>query len=175
MEAGGIDAEIKIEPLGPSHDRAAFSCGNALIDEFCTKKAQKDHDRYKVRVFVASEVGAVSVIGFYSLTIRSIEPGLIPGIGFGGRDIPAIYLSMIGVCSDRQGCGIGTDLIYDAFGRCVRVSEDVGAYCIWLTAVDEPTLEYYESLGFLRTTPGKLNMYLPLQTLRTAAQAAIQA
>jgi GNAT superfamily N-acetyltransferase len=164
------DHSLIIEPLSEQHERAAFCCGNEYIDNWCKTKAHKDHNNYKSRVFVARAAEDQKVLGIYSLTMRSLQPKRILNIGFGGRDIPAVYFATLGVTADAKKGGIGTALMVDSFKRVLRVSEDVGAYCIWLTCVDEPTVSFYESVQFARIEPDSLDMYVPLQTLRDAFQ-----
>ena len=51
-----LSASAEIEPLGPSHDRAAFSCGNADLDEYLKRYAKQDVRR---NIGTGSESGAV--------------------------------------------------------------------------------------------------------------------
>ena len=160
--------QFEIQPLDLTHDREAFCCGNDYIDDWCKRKAHKDHEKYKSRVFVATEKGQLQVVGIYCLTIRSLQPKRIPDIGFGRRDIPAIYFATLGVSQTFAKRGLGTALMTDAFQRVLRVSEEVGTYCLWLECVDEPTVHFYNSLGFQRIEKSKLDMYVPLETIRDA-------
>ncbi len=157
---------IRIKPLGPQHDRGAFCCGNDQIDAFCRDRAQKDHDRYRTRVFVACPDASNVVVGFYSLSVRSIAPRTILNIGFGSWDIPGVYLGMIGVCQDVAKGGIGSALMLDAFTRTLKVAENAGTYCLWLTAIDEERAAWYAARDFVRMEPGKLDMYVPVETIR---------
>lgn len=160
-----------IEPLGPQHDRGAFCCGNAIIDRFCTEQAQKDHDRYKVRVRVACDEGCIRVQGFYSLCVSTLAEKTIFGLNkFGKRPIPAVYLAMIGVTEERAGKGLGKVLMRDAFQRTLVVADNAGAYCLWLDAVDEEKAEFYAKLGFERIEPNQLRMYIPIETIRDAVE-----
>ncbi len=56
----------------------------------------------------------------------------------------------------------------DSFERVLRVAEDVGAYCLWLTSVSEVRVKFYSDRKFMRIEDGKLDMYLPLETIRDA-------
>lgn len=163
--------DIVIEPLDPSHDRGAFCCGNDIIDQWCRERATTEHNKYRTRVFVGRAPDSQRVLGFYSLSVRSLAPKTLLGIGFGNRDIPGIYLAMLGVCERSSGTGIGGALMIDAFRRALRVAEEAGTYCLWLTAVDEAKAEWYSRKQFLRIEEG-LEMYLPLDTIRDAFAAA---
>lgn len=156
-----------IEPLGPQHDRGAFCCGNDVIDQFCRDRAQKDHDRYKVRLRIARDEGSAEVAGFYSLVTSVLKPKRIFNVAkFGDRPIPAVYLAMLGVTEAHAGNGLGQALMYDAFERTALVADNAGAYCLWLQAVDERTAGYYEKLQFTRIEGTGLDMYIPIDTIK---------
>jgi hypothetical protein len=55
-----------IEPLG-KHDRAAFSCGVAALDDWFHLRAGQDEKRNMARVFVAID-DQRGIVGFYSLS-----------------------------------------------------------------------------------------------------------
>ena len=55
-----------IEPLG-KHDRAAFSCGVAVLDDWFRLRAGQDEKRNVARVFVAID-DQRGIVGFYSLS-----------------------------------------------------------------------------------------------------------
>ena len=62
-----------IELLGPHHDRAAFSCGNASLDDFIKTKARKENDLGYCAVFIlVEEQGAQPIVGYYSLSSHSV-------------------------------------------------------------------------------------------------------
>ncbi len=154
-----------IEPLGPQHDRGAFCCGNEVIDKFFVERGLADHNRRKVRIRIARAESS-DVLGFYSLVASTLAPKRILGVvKFGPRPIPAIYLAMIGVCEAIQGLQLGKALMLDAFEQAISVADRVGAYCLWLQAVDERTVAFYEKLGFERVEPGGLEMYIPIDTI----------
>jgi hypothetical protein len=159
---------FRIEPLGPDHDRGAFCCGNPTIDSFCTEQALKDHDKGKVRVFVACPDDTNRVVGFYSLVVATLEPRVFPG--FGKRRIPALYLAMVGVHEEwRAGVkGTGTALMVHAFQRTLEIADRAGLYCLFLDAVDDKTAGFYAGIQFERITEGKLAMYIAIPTIRDA-------
>lgn len=168
---------LTIEPLAKKHERGAFSCGNVKIDNFFRNNARKDHDAYKVRVFVATEAQSNIALGFYSLTLTALVPD---SVSEEARDkfhrvqaVPAIYLAMIGVMSDRQLKGIGYRMMQDVFNRALQISENAGCYAIALDALDSDTAVKYQRYGFEPFVEGELKMFITLSTLRAARHAAI--
>ena len=58
---------LVIEPLGKQHDRTAFTCGQAELDDWFRRRASQDERRNVARVFVATD-DALGLVGFYSLS-----------------------------------------------------------------------------------------------------------
>jgi hypothetical protein len=166
---------FRIEPLGEHHLREAFSCHNEIIDGFFMQRALKDHNRYKVRVQVAVCGDDPTVVGFYSLALKTLGPQkTLFGIGnkFGERQIPAVYLAMIATTAAVQKQRVGTELMLHAFDTTLRIADLAGTACLTLDAVDDAKATWYESLSFQRLEPESLSMYIPLGTVREACMAA---
>lgn len=166
---------FRIQPLGETHLRGAFSCNNDIIDGFLKERSLRDHDRFKVRVRVATVGDDLTVLGFYSLALKTLAPKKnLFGIGnkFGERQIPAVYLAMIATHTNHQKKGIGTDLMFDAFEKTLLIADLAGTACLTLDAVDEEKAAWYETLSFQRIEPDSLSMYIPLGTVREACEAA---
>ena len=111
-------AHIVIEPFDPSkHDRAAFSCGVAQVDNYFPKTVNKLAKADNVRFYVM--VGADGmVIGFYALNAHAVHYPYLPAKYARARpahgNIPAAYISMIGRDQNFRGCGYSDDLLVDA-------------------------------------------------------------
>ena len=65
-----------IEPLG-KHDRAAFSCGVAALDDWFCLRAGQDEKRNVARVFVAID-DQLGIVGFYSLSSFTLAIADLP-------------------------------------------------------------------------------------------------
>lgn len=119
---------------------------------------------------MATHAGAHDVVGFYYLTATSWEHEQV------GREvadkflmldkIPALYLGMLGVHTPADRQGIGTELLIDAFKRVLMIAENAGVWALTLDATDEAAVSYYERFDFERITPGGLELYLPVGTIR---------
>ncbi len=93
-----------IEPLDPSkHDRGAFSCGIEQVDNYFRKTANKlaKSDNVRVHCMVGS---SGQVIGFTAINAHSVHFSKLPDRFARNRpshgQIPAAYISMIGVASN---------------------------------------------------------------------------
>jgi ribosomal protein S18 acetylase RimI-like enzyme len=167
-----------IEPLDPAkHDRAAFSCGVEQVDNFFRKTANKLARAGNLRVFVmVSPAG--ELIGFYALNAHAIDYSELPANHArtrpGHGQIPAAYISMIGVDTCFSGKGYGGDLLVDALTRIVRAADDIGISVVILDVLDcgnadlvQRRLKLYISYGFTPLPSQPLRLFLPIATVRS--------
>jgi GNAT superfamily N-acetyltransferase len=168
--------EIEIKPLASAHERGAFSCASTRkIQNFCRNNAMKDHDLYKVRVYVACRPIEHVVLGYYSLVLTVLNPDDVSGEAqekFSRvKAVPAIYLAMLGVSDDCAGGKIGKRLVAHAIDRALEISEIAGAYAIALDALDDEVAEMYGELGFEKFAEGERKMFMPLSEARSAMES----
>ncbi len=67
------ESSLTVEPLGPHHDRASFSCGESSLDHYIRRRASQDVRRRVARVFVASASPPEQIVGYYTLSAVSFE------------------------------------------------------------------------------------------------------
>ncbi len=176
MSAEGDNRNI-IEPLDPAkHDRAAFSCGVAQVDNFLKKTANKLVRADNLRVFVMSSPEG-DLVGFYALNAHSVDytdlPPKFAKARPGHGSIPAAYISMIGVDQHHAGKGYGGALLIDALERIAAAADKLGIAVAMLDVLDcgDPTLvekrkRLYSGYGFEPLTSNELRLFLPLATVR---------
>ena len=171
---------IIIEPLDPQkHDRAAFSCGTARLDNFLKRTARKHQAGDFTRVWVATESGQTDILGYYALNAHTLEGNDLPGHltknapRFGG--IPAVYLSMIAVNRRYQGQGVGRILLADALSRAVGAAEQIGLKAVVLDVIEDGGAEiterrraFYAAMGFQSLPSRPLRMFISIETVRRA-------
>jgi predicted N-acetyltransferase YhbS len=68
--------------------------------------------------------------------------------------IPVVLLARLAVSEDAQGQGIGRELVRHAALLTLKVAGLVGVRALVVDAVDEPTADFYEHVGF---TPNDAN------------------
>ena len=166
-----------IESLDPAkHDRAAFSCGIAQVDNFFRRTANKLVKADNVRTFVMVDQDG-GLIGFYAVNAHAIDYTDLPGRFARHRPshgtIPAAYISMIGVDTRFQGQGYGGDLLIDCLARLARAAEALGIAVVILDVLDcgDPErvarrLTLYTSYGFQPLPSNGLRLFLPMATVR---------
>lgn len=177
MIAGGATGARTIEPFDPArHDRTAFSCGVEQVDNFFKLTANKLANANNLRVFVLTENGTVT--GFYALNAHAIDVVTLPGkyarTRPGHGNIPAAYISMIGVDSRYQRRGFGGDLLFDALKRVAAAANNIGIAIVLLDVLDCGHPErvarrkaLYQSYGFTPLATNPLRLYMPLAKVRT--------
>ncbi len=166
-----------IEPLDPQkHDRAAFSCGVAQVDNFFRKTANKLSKADNLRVFVmAREDG--TVIGFYALNAHGISYADLPEKYARDRPrhgtIPAAYISMIARDIRFARGGFGGDLLVDCLKRILMASEQIGVSVAMLDVLDDgdpeavaKRLALYVGYGFAPLASNPPRLFLSVSTIR---------
>jgi ribosomal protein S18 acetylase RimI-like enzyme len=176
VTASGADL-YAIEPLDPDrHDRAAFSCGVDQVDNFFRKTANKLARADNLRVFVMVSA-AGDLIGFYALNAHAVDYADLPAKYARTRpahgQIPAAYISMIGVDKRFAGKGFGGDLLADALTRIARAAGDLGIAVVMLDVLDcgdpvvvQRRLRLYTGYGFTPLPSRPLRLFLSIATVR---------
>jgi len=154
-------AAIRIEPLGPEHDRSTFSCGVPALDRYLREQAGQDARRRVAAPFVASTDG-MKVLGFYTLSATSIQLAEIP-VALAKKlprypRLPATLLGRLATDLSARGVGLGRLLLVDAIARAVR--SEIASFALMLDAKDENAAAFYERESFIRL-PGT-----PIRLLR---------
>jgi len=109
-------ADLRVEVLGASHDRAGFACGVESLDRYLKTQASQDARRRANAVFVMVEIVSPTVIvGYFSLCATSLSPGDVPEAArkFVPRYplVSATLLARLAIARERQGEGLGGILL----------------------------------------------------------------
>jgi GNAT superfamily N-acetyltransferase len=162
---------LAVEPLGPHHDRAGFSCGNASLDDFIRTKARKEQELGFSAVFIAVvKPGDGTIRGYYGLAAHSV---MVQGIPPDARKrfprYPAVPTTLLGRLArgiQFQGQRVGEFLLLDALKRALQSSEHVGSYAVVVDAIDRAAISFYSKFGFLPTDERPDRLYLPIASIR---------
>jgi GNAT superfamily N-acetyltransferase len=159
-----------IEPLGPDHDRAAFSCGVDALDRYLREQAGQDLRRHVAAPFVLRLPRAPRVLGYYTLSAYSIRPSdLAPELARRLPRYPLLPAFLLGrlaldVCC--RGRGWGELLLLDALRRCLRTQHEIAAVAVVVDAIDETARAFYERYGFRRFSDAPDRLYLAMSTIQ---------
>ncbi len=166
-----MESEYSVEPLGPQHNRAAFSCGVDELDTYIKKYASQDQRRYLAAVHVLRRVSEpATILGYYTLGGYAVEyTGLSPTMvkNLPRYDVlPAALIGRLTVDQRHQGQGFGKLLLIHAFEMVLRRQRDMAAMAIIVEAKDDASRAFYEKYGFLRMPDRPYRLVIPMTTVK---------
>ena len=164
------------EPIHKKHDRAAFDCGEAALNEFLRRYARKSHELGGAKTFLAIDnADNKTILGFYSLSPAAVEYSRTPETvrrGLARHDVPGFRLARLAVDRRLQGQGLGGVLLLAAGRRCMRASAEVGGVVLVIDAKNERVAGWYASYGAVPLLDAPLSLLLPLATIEAALKKA---
>jgi GNAT superfamily N-acetyltransferase len=168
--------EFRVEPLGPRHNRNAFSCGVPALDRYLQKQASQDVSKYVAATFVITPDGA-TIAGFYSLSSYAVSLDDLPE-ELGKKlprypSVPATLIGRLAVNSGFQGQGIGKLLLANALGRVLATSITIATAVVVVDAKDEALLKFYIHHGFIPLATHPNRLIYPVKTIAAVADKSI--
>jgi predicted GNAT family N-acyltransferase len=159
--------EYSIEPLGPHHNRAAFSCGLDEMDAYIQRQARQDMERNLAAVFVLTRDGK-TIDGFYTLSAHSILAADLPeslGQKLPRFPLPVTLLGRMAVREALRGQGLGEWILMHALERALIASRQVAS---WAVVVDakENSRAFYLKYEFLPLPSRPNRLFLPMKTIK---------
>ena len=157
---------FRIEGLSSSHDRSTFTCGNERIDRYFRQTVTQDMKRRYATCFVAVEHATGRVAGFYTLSSNNVALTDVPS-ELARRlprypSVPATLIGWMGRHVEFRGLGLGEALLFDAIQTVATAS--IGSHAIFVDAIDEKAIAFYQSYGFVALTDRPSAMYIPVAT-----------
>ncbi|RKT47700.1 GNAT family N-acetyltransferase [Thiocapsa rosea] len=156
---------LVVEPLGPEHERAVFSCGEAVLDQYLKQRAGQDVRRRIARVFVCTGSDPRTILGFYTLSALSVDVGLLPRTlarRLPKQPVPAALLGRLAVSRDAHGQGIGRLLLADAVKRAMSAGATIGIHALVVDAKADRAKGFYERFGLNVLPDRPERLFLPL-------------
>jgi|SRR6266566_3481583 len=161
-----------VEPLARGHDRENFDCGEPALNDYLQRQATQDTRRGVSRVYVAHEKGSSEVLGYYTLSATSFSKKSLPEAEakrLPHYPIPAALLGRLAVDRSCHGQGMGKFLLFNALHRVLQAAESLAVYALIVDAKNDNARAFYERYGFIRFPDIESRLFVPLETLRTAA------
>lgn len=148
------------------HDRVAFRCGDAALDDYLQKYAAQQNAKGISTVFVLVDPATPSkILGFYTLSAAQID---VQQLNDAERKrlprypVPCFRMGRLARHIDNRGNGLGELLIGCAVDRCLHARSLVGAYALLVDAKNEKAKSFYEQYGFTACVDAPMTLYLPL-------------
>jgi GNAT superfamily N-acetyltransferase len=152
-------------PLGRTHDRTAFDCGDDDLNTYLRRYARQNHASGGAKCFVAVPHDTPArILGFYTLSPASIEFSRAPSVvtrGPGRHDLPVYRLGRLAVDQTMQGRGLGGALLWRAVQRCLAVVPEAGGVALLIDAKSDQAAAWYESHGAVRLLDAQRSLVLP--------------
>jgi GNAT superfamily N-acetyltransferase len=141
---------VRVERLGDHHEVGNFSCGVKDLDDWLSVHALDNQRRDLSRTFLLLD-DADRVVGYYALTMGGVRKEALPtryGRGLPKFDIGMVLLARFAIADERQGQGLGRDLLIEAIERAADAGTHVAARFIAVDPIDEAARAFYAKFGF---------------------------
>lgn len=161
-------------PLGRKDIRDSFTCGVASLDTWLVQHAPSADAAGSARTYVVIDEEQERVVGYYALTVASLEREEATGRASKGMPrhaIPAMLLARLAVDESVQGAGVGATLLADAMQRTLLVAEEAGIRLFLVHALDEEARSFYLRYGFEASPSDPMNLQLLVKDIRATIEA----
>lgn len=141
---------MRVERLGDHHEVGKFSCGVKDLDDWLRVHALDNQRRDLSRTFLLLDDGDY-VVGYYALTMGGVRKEALPtryGRGLPKFDIGMVLLARFAIAGERQGQGLGRDLLIEAIEKAADAGTYVAARSIAVDPIDEAARAFYAKFGF---------------------------
>jgi GNAT superfamily N-acetyltransferase len=163
-------------PLERKDPRDGFSCGVPSLDSWLVEHAPSADAVGSARTYVVIDEEQGRVVGYYALTVASLERDEVTGRASRGmprHPIRVMLLARLAVDESVQGEGIGATLLVDAMKRTQLVAEETGIRLLLVHAVNEEARSFYLHYGFEASPSDPMNLQLLVKDIRaTIAESA---
>ncbi|RJQ78894.1 MAG: GNAT family N-acetyltransferase [Desulfobacteraceae bacterium] len=166
---------LRIELLTKRHDRKGFDCGEPALNNYLKKTARQHIEKGISRTFILVDTEEpTSILGFFTLASCEVVTSGLPGKS--GRIYPAkaqaAKLARLAVSTHQQRRGLGSIMMVEAMQRTLAVAENIGIIGFFVNAKNQDARKYYEQFGFIALPNNPLELFLPLNSLKAAIEAA---
>jgi ribosomal protein S18 acetylase RimI-like enzyme len=161
---------FRIEPLGPLHNRSAFSCGVDSLDLYLKNQAGQDLKKHAAVSFVLTSDGK-EIAGYYTLSQYAVQLANVPEhLARKLPKYPMVPTTLIGrlaVSTAFRGQGHGETLLMDALNRIFQHSKELASAGAIVDAIDNAAVAFYKKYGFLDLPNVPRRLFLPMGTLES--------
>lgn len=153
--------------LGASHEKAKFSCGKAMLDNYIQKQAKQDVKGKVSACFILSDDDKV-IKGYYTLSNGSIPRSQLPESFVKQlqkyHDLPVTILGRLAVDNKFKGQKLGSLLLLDALKRSYDATSNLGSMAVVVDPIEQEAKEFYTKYGFT-LLPDSGRMFMPMATI----------
>jgi len=158
---------LRVEALGPQHDRSSFASGAEALDRHLRTQASQDARKNIAAPFVLV-VPDGSIAGYYTLSATGVILTEFPAEITRRLPryplVPATLLGRLAVDRRYQGLGYGRFLLADALHRAVR--GEIASFAVVVDAKDEAARRFYARESFLTFPDHPMKLFRPMADIR---------
>ncbi len=160
--SGAPEGSLRVEALGPHHNRSSFDSGVEALDRYLRTQAGQEACKNIAAPFVlVLPDGAIG--GYYTLSSTAVKLSELPADVTRRLPryplVPATLLGRLAVDLRYRGKGFGRFLLADALHRAVR--SEIASFAVVVDAKDEAARRFYEE-SFLPLLDQPMRLYRPL-------------
>jgi GNAT superfamily N-acetyltransferase len=153
---------LRVEALGPQHDRNGFASGVEPLDRYFRTQAGQDARKNMAAPFVlVLPDGGIG--GYYTLSSTSVKLAELPDNVARRLPryplVPATLLGRLAVDRRFQGRGYGRFLLADALLRALR--SEIASFAVVVDAKDDAARRFYERESFLPLLDEPMKLFRP--------------
>ncbi len=159
----------EIVPLDRSHNRSGFDCGVPELNTFLKATARQHCQKGISRTFVLTD-GSSAILGFFSLTLCELHSEQLPATHarkYPLHGLPAVRLARLAISRKEQKRGYGELLLTEAIHRTALIAEQAGVIGLFVDAKDDAARKFYVRYGFITIPEHPLQLFLPIETIRS--------
>jgi len=164
-----------VERLGSDHRLQGFDSGEPALDTWLLRHARSASAAGSAQTFVVVGRRQERVVGYYALTVASIEHADATERarkGMPAHPIPAVLLARLAIDLSAQGEGLGAWLLQDSMRRALAAAESMGIRVLLVHALRHSARSFYERFGFEPSPADPLNLQLLIKDIRKSFDAA---
>jgi GNAT superfamily N-acetyltransferase len=162
MSGTALD-RLRVEALGPQHDRVGFESGADPLDRYFHVHAGQDARKNMAAPFVLVLPDG-TIGGYYTLSATAVKLAEFPAQTVRKLPryplVPATLLGRLAVDRRHQGRGYGRFLLADALFRSVR--SEIASFAVIVDAKDENARRFYERESFLSFPDQPMKLFRPM-------------
>lgn len=137
-------------PLGAADDRTSFDCGRESLNRWFRRHSLRNQEAGITRTSVVCDPKTGLIAGYVSLAATHIERAWLPKADQRNRPdpIPAALLGQLAIDRRYQGKGYARSLMFFALTTAVRLSDEIGCFCVLTHPLDDDVRAFYRAFGF---------------------------
>lgn len=156
-----------VRKLAASDTFESFDCGQLALNQFLQRFALVNQKANSAQTYVSCHSG--SIVGFYSLTVGSVEPATAaPRVikGMPNHPVPVMILARLAVDLKHQGAGLGKALLKDALMRTAQAADIAGIGALLVHAKDESARQWYLNWNFEPSASDSFHLFLLMKDVK---------